>query len=78
MLEIMVFIWAAALIVAFDTLFETEEETLDEDDAELVGVADAGEFPIIGNELTRLFKRTKLVFNLLTFWSLWEKLDKNL
>ena len=64
-------------MVAFETLLDTDEEAdaeePDEADSEVEPdeLADPCELPMIGSEFTRLFRRTKLVFNLRTFCSLW-------
>lgn len=69
-------IWLAAFMVAFETLLDIEdaadEEEPDEedDDVEPDELAEPCELPMIGNEFTRLFRRTKLVFSLRTFCSL--------
>ena len=72
-------------MVAFETLLDTDEaaepDELDEpDDSEVEPdeLADPCALPMIGSEFTRLFRRTKLVFNRLTFCSLWIERERGL
>ena len=77
MLVTTLLICEAAFMVAFETLLDTEEaaEAAEPEDDELEPdeAADPCELPMIGNEFTRLFRRTKLVFNRRTFCSLFRE-----